>query len=121
MANIDNLKPYKKGELSSEEAKKRGSKGGKKSVESRRARKTLKEELELLLSMDDSQNKISLALIDKAIKGDIKAFEVIRDTIGEKPTEKQLISGDLAVQKIFITEKEHLETKKHIQDVINEQ
>ena len=31
---------------------------------------------------------MSLALISKALTGDTKAFEVIRDTIGEKPKEQ---------------------------------
>ena len=42
----------------------------------------------LLLESGNTQNKISLALIQKALKGDIKAFEVIRDTIGEKQSDK---------------------------------
>lgn len=83
MANPENLK-----KLSSEEARKNGKKGGIKSVEVRRARKTLKEELLLLLSNGDTQERLSLALIEKAFKGDTKAFEVIRDTIGEKQADK---------------------------------
>ena len=83
MANSENLK-----KLSSEEARKTGKKGGIKSVEVRRARKTLKEELLLLLSSGDTQERLSLALIEKAFKGDTKAFEVIRDTIGEKQADK---------------------------------
>lgn len=63
-------------------------KGGIASGESKRARKTLKEELLLLLNEGNTQKNITLALIDKAIKGDTKAFEVLRDTIGEKPVEK---------------------------------
>lgn len=46
-----NLKPIKKGELSSEEAKKRGQAGGRKSVEARRMRRTAKETIEALLSL----------------------------------------------------------------------
>lgn len=88
MANEQNLRPseYK---LTQEEQKK----GGKASVESRRRRKALKEELLLLLSDGDVQERISLALINEALNGNkagsvTKAFEVIRDTIGEKPVEK---------------------------------
>lgn len=83
MPNSENLK-----KLSSEEARKNGKKGGIKSVEVRRARKTLKEELLLLLANGDTQERLSLALIEKAFKGDTKAFEVIRDTIGEKQADK---------------------------------
>lgn len=45
----------------------------------------MKEELLLLLEDNDLQNKMCLALINKALSGDTKAFVVIRDTIGEKP------------------------------------
>lgn len=88
MANEQNLKP-----LSTEKAREIGSKGGKASVEARRRRKTLKEELLTLLSDGDVQEKLSLALLDEALHGNkagsvTKAFEVIRDTIGEKPAEK---------------------------------
>jgi hypothetical protein len=84
MANKDNLKPVR----TKKEARERGKNGGIKSGEVRRERKTLKDELLLLLSSGDTQNKVSLALIEKALSGDTKAFEVIRDTIGEKATEK---------------------------------
>ena len=42
----------------------------------------------LLLEKDDTQNKINEALLLKALNGDTKAFEVIRDTVGEKPVDK---------------------------------
>ncbi len=93
MANQKNLIPIKKGELSKEEAKKRGQKGGIKSGEVRRARKTLKEDLLFLLEQGDTQEKISVAMIKQALKGNVKAFAMIRDTIGEKPVEKQEITG----------------------------
>jgi len=59
--------------------------------------KTFAEELRLLLqeSLKDgngneakTQKVISIAMIKKAAKGDVRAYEVIRDTIGQKPTEK---------------------------------
>lgn len=82
MANVQNLIVP-----SSELARKNGRKGGLKKAENERKRKTLREELLLLLSEGDTQNKLSLSLIEKALTGDTKAFEVIRDTIGEKPKE----------------------------------
>lgn len=116
MANSGNLKRF-----TSSEARENGKKGAKKSAEARRARKTLKEELLLLLESGDNQQKMSVALFQKALKGDIKAFEVIRDTIGEKPTDKQQLTGGVEIQKIFITEEERKAVEKHINDVINEQ
>ena len=87
MPNIENLKPseYK---LSREEAKK----GGINSGIARRRKKALKEDLIALLETLDKeghsvQEKISFALIKEASKGNVRAFEVIRDTIGEKEPE----------------------------------
>ncbi len=119
MTNFENLKPMNKRTKS--EQREIAKKAGIKSGEVRRARKTLKEELLLLLESGDNQQKMSVALFQKALKGDIKAFEVIRDTIGEKPTDKQQLTGALEVQKIFITEEERKAVDKHINDVINEQ
>lgn len=62
--------------------------GGKKSGEVRRERKTLKETLLLLLSEGNTQDNITLSLLEKAANGDTKAYEVIRDTIGEKQKEQ---------------------------------
>ena len=88
MANEQNLQPCS----SKSEARKRGRKGGLASGEARRKRKTLKEELLLMLSEGETQKSVTLALIEKAMSGDTKAFEVIRDTIGEKPVDKVMIA-----------------------------
>ena len=105
MANEQNLKPVK----SKKEARERGRKGGLASVESRRKRKTLKEELLLMLSDGDIQEKISLALINEAISGNnagsvTKAFEVIRDTIGERPVEKVQATQTVVDMSAFSTD-----------------
>jgi hypothetical protein len=73
---------------SSEEARKNGAKGGKARAKKIKEQKTLKEELLLLLAEGDTQKKISIALINKALQGDTKAFEVIRDSTGQKCVEK---------------------------------
>ena len=49
------------------------------------------------------------SLIKKAMSGDVRAFEVIRDTIGEKPTDKI----DATNTNIDITD------QKVIENVIN--
>lgn len=84
--NEDNLIPMN--ERTKEEQREIARKGGIASGESRRQRKTLKEELLLLLEKGDTQERVSLALIQEALKGNTKAFEVIRDSIGEKPIDK---------------------------------
>ena len=88
MAGKENLRPVS----SKDEARERGRKGGLASGEARRKRKTLKEELLLMLSEGETQQSVTLALIEKAMSGDTKAFEVIRDTIGEKHVDKVMIA-----------------------------
>lgn len=85
----ENLIPQNK--RTKEEQRAIARKGGIASGKARAKRKTLKEELLALLSQGDTQQKVSVAVLQRALDGDIKAFEVIRDTIGEKPTDKQEI------------------------------
>jgi hypothetical protein len=84
--NDENLIPFN--QRTEREVRAIAANGGRKSGESRRARKTLKEELLLLLSEGDTQKSVTVALLQKAMDGDVKAFEVLRDTIGEKPVDK---------------------------------
>ena len=77
-----------------EEQREIARKGGLKSGEVRKARKTLKETLLLMLEEGNTQDNITLALLQKALNGDTKAYEVIRDTVGEKPTDKIEQSGE---------------------------
>lgn len=125
----ENLKPIKKGELSKEEAKKRGSAGGKKSVETRRAKKSMKEMLDYLLEKEIANKQgdkaitkeaITAALINQALKGNVKAYEVIRDTIGEKPENKIKLDGGVEVQKVFIEAGKKKAAEKHIKDFIDD-
>ena len=88
--NEKNLIPNS--ERSPKEVRENGKKGGIASGEARRKRKTLKEELLLMLSDGETQQSVTFALIEKAMSGDTKAFEVIRDTIGEKPIDKVMIA-----------------------------
>ena len=89
LANEKNLKPIR----SVSEAREKGKNGGIASGKARRKRKTLKEELIALLETGDNQVKLSVALLTSALDGNVKAFEVIRDTIGEKPKEEIFIEN----------------------------
>ena len=98
-ANPQNLKIP-----TSEEARRNGAKGGMKSVESRRRKKLLRECLEELLDTEQdvkingvtlkktNAELLSVTLMKKALKGDVKAFEVLRDTAGEKPIDKVMVA-----------------------------
>ena len=92
MANEQNLIPNS--ERTPSELREMARNGGLASGEARRKRKTLKEELLLMLSEGETQQSVTLALIEKARSGDTKDFEVIRDTIGEKPVDK-VMSADV--------------------------
>lgn len=108
MADSKNLKPVR----TKSEAKERGRAGGIASGKARRERKTLKDELVLLLSTGNNQKNISVALLQKALNGSTKAFEVIRDTIGEKPTEKISMENPQATKVLESINKQLNETKK---------
>lgn len=87
MANENNLNPPIR---SAREAREKGQKGGIASGEARRKKKTIRETLEMMLSgqMPDGSTRrdaIVVALMEKALSGDVRAFEAIRDSIGEKP------------------------------------
>lgn len=73
------------------------SRGGKASGEARRKKRDLKLALQMLLEQDYTDKKgmtksgaeaLALKQFEKALKGDTRAFEVIRDTAGQKPIEK---------------------------------
>lgn len=68
---------------------------------SKRKRRTLREELLKLLTEEitdkkgrtvQTQTAMSSALLKEALGGNTKAFEIIRDTIGEKPMDTVQIS-----------------------------
>lgn len=94
MANEQNLvRGDEAHKLTVEEA----SRGGRASAEARRQKRDLKRALEILLEKDIIDGKgeaksgaevIALQQFKKALKGDTKAFEVIRDTAGQKPIDK---------------------------------
>jgi hypothetical protein len=99
MANEQNL--IKNEDLTPEQRRKNASKAGKASGEARRNKKLLRECLEELLERemtDKSGNTVSGAealavkLFKKAMDGDVKAFEVLRDTSGQKPVEKIMVA-----------------------------
>lgn len=115
MANEQNLKTP-----TSKEARERGKKGGIASGKARREKKALKDTLELLLSMPmkdgagvdveavksfaslkgeniNVQEAMTIAMLQRAMKGDVRAAEWIRDTIGQKPTDNMNMSFELPV------------------------
>ena len=111
--NKDNL--IKQSERSPQEAREMGRKGGIKSGEARRRKKTMREALELLMyktelpeqtkqmlkaegvNEDDFNHQmvITRSLIAKAESGDVQAYNAICAMIGEKPAEKMELAGGM--------------------------
>lgn len=104
--------------MTPEERRENGRKGGIASGESKRKKKAMRELLEVLLDMPMKpgkradidnvrsfadlkgknitvQDAVMLAQIQKALKGDTTAAAFLRDTAGEKPTEKLQHSGSI--------------------------
>ena len=83
---------------SESEARENSRKGGIKSGEARRKKRDLKLAMQALLEADvkdkftgqtlSGAEAIAMAQYQKALKGDAKAFELVRDTSGQKPVEK---------------------------------
>jgi len=106
VTNEANLDPVQ----STDEARKRGRNGGIASGKARREKKMMRETLDILLSMPmkngkfadvesirsfaalkgkniSVQDAILIAQVQKAMKGDTKAAEYVRDTVGQKPVD----------------------------------
>lgn len=82
--NQENLIPFN--ERTEEEQREIARKGGIKSGEARREKKLFKEAIEKQLGQSiDSMIK---SMITQAKKGNVQAITFLRDTIGEKPTDK---------------------------------
>lgn len=73
------------------------SKGGKASAEARRKKRDLRIALEMLLEKDFSDKNgktasgaevLATKLFETAMKGNVKAFTALRDTVGQAPVQK---------------------------------
>lgn len=104
--------------MTPEERRENGRKGGIASGEAKRRKKAMRDRLEILLELQMKpgkgadlesiknfaalkgknitvQDAMMLAQIQKALKGDTAAATFIRDTAGEKPGDKTIISGSV--------------------------
>lgn len=82
--NEENLIPIS--ERSSEEVREMGKKGGIASGKARREKKIFKEAIEKQLGQ--SIDGMIKSMIEQAKSGNVQAITFLRDTIGEKPTDK---------------------------------
>lgn len=102
MANEQNLIPCNK--RSKSETRALGHKGGIASGKSRREKANFKKLCEIALNQEYKEGMTNaeamvLSQILKALEGDSKAFEVVRDTAGQKPVQvvEDKISGGLQI------------------------
>lgn len=120
MANEKNLVPFTS-EQSHEEAVKNGRKGGIASGEARRNKKMLRDCIDYLLELEDktaqhedgspmsgaeqlAYNLFVKALSETDTAKAAKAFEVLRDTAGQKPVEKVQNTQTVVDMSKFSTE-----------------
>ncbi|MEG1862967.1 MAG: hypothetical protein RR198_05105 [Oscillospiraceae bacterium] len=112
--NTENLVPSS--QRTPQQRSQQAKNAGKASGQSRRKRKAFKEVFKTLLASELSpklaeaindksgalgidtlgftvNDYMALAQVVKAVSGDTKAFEIIRDTVGEKPIEKQQVTN----------------------------
>ena len=146
MANIENLTMAGIAIDSKEKAQALGAKGGRQKGINARIRKSFaqigeglalcKPSKELIakakklfpdIPEEEINNKLIIMgrLVEKAMKGDLKAIEMFRDTIGEKPTDKTEITGvdgeALNVKyELLPATKEALEKAKKDREIIEE-
>ena len=97
MANESNLEGKGFDSRTTEEQREIARQGGKASGEARRKKRDLRLAFEALLEKEfkdkngqtlSGAEALALKQFEKAMKGDTKAFEVLRDTAGQKPVER---------------------------------
>ena len=76
-------------------------KGGQKSGEARRAKKSLREAMQILMYTDltgkdgktmTGTEAMAAKAFQAALKGDWKAWELVRDTAGQKPVDRVMVA-----------------------------
>lgn len=97
--NDENLKPFNA--RTESEKRKITQKGGIASGEARRRKRDIRLAMEALLEKEykgkngemlSGAQAIALKQMEKALKGDAKAFELVRDSSGQKPVEKLVVA-----------------------------
>ena len=105
MANEQNLIPLN--EQSKSKQREIQSQGGIASGQARREKRDIRRALEMLLEKeykDKAGNSltgteaISAKLFEQAMKGNIRAFETLRDTVGQKPVDKVEMKTDMNIK-----------------------
>ena len=117
MANEQNLMPIAElnARTTPEEKRANARKAGLASAKAKKQRRTFKESLEIILSMQATEEQkkaaeqflteemdltngdlVNLAMIGKPKDGDVQAAQFVRDTVGEMPTVKQEVTNTMS-------------------------
>lgn len=121
---MDNLVSF--ADRSAEEVREIAARGGRKSGETRRKRKTAKEIARTILQTDLSAEQIEEVLdgakdligddasayavmiakmVQEGLRGNVQAFTAVRDTAGDKPTDKQAVTAAVTAGDVALLEK----------------
>lgn len=126
--NDENIRPYGFDQRTASEQREIARNGGIASGESRRKAKTLAEAMKMVafLGLTDEEMKKELrargvsdenmtnaaasamAVVKKAMSGDVSAFNAIRDIIGEKPTDRTQADMDVRMKIEYIDSNQEL-------------
>lgn len=126
--NDENIRPYGFDQRTASEQREIARNGGIASGESRRKAKTLAEAMKMVafLGLADEEMKKELrargvsdenmtnavasamAVVKKAMSGDVSAFNAIRDIIGEKPTDRTQADMDVRMKIEYIDSNQEL-------------
>lgn len=116
--NHGQLKPFKKGDERAREAQKKSAEKRKENLAKRMA---MKDDFDILLkltlkkgdmayaadvlSLEEAtdinvsvQTAIDIAMVQRAMMGDVQAAQFIRDTVGEKPSDKVELDQSLTIE-----------------------
>ena len=104
---------------SKEEVRKNSSRGGINSGKTRRFKREMREILEKKAEDEGWVEKACEILFKLIKKGNIKAIEFLRDTMGQKPAEKIETVEKIKIKKVFITEKMNEKANKFIDNFID--
>lgn len=105
MKNNSGIKNLIPGNMRSlDELRKNGSKGGIVSGKTRRFKKEMREILEKKSEDEGWAEKACDVLFKLIKKGNMKAIEFLRDTMGQKPADKIETVEKIKIKKVFITE-----------------
>lgn len=97
----DNITKYNNS-ITAEEHRLKSQMGGIRSGQVRRQNRILRTELEKNLDNPEVISDICKAIINKARRGDVRAFEVIRDSIGESPKVQMDINKEEETMEIHV-------------------